>query len=61
MARTRGRSPRLWFWTTFIVGPFGPLALACLGIGQHLIKIINRTELNPNFPQMLRMRLSATP
>jgi len=31
MARVRGRSPRVWFWTTFIVGPFGPLSLAILG------------------------------
>lgn len=31
MARVRARSPRLWFWIGFIVGPFAPLLLLVLG------------------------------
>jgi len=31
MARARGRSPRLWFWIAFLVGPLAPLLLAMLG------------------------------
>ena len=31
MARTRARSPRLWFWIAFLVGPLAPLLLALLG------------------------------
>lgn len=31
MARVRGRSPRIWFWIAFIVGPLAPLALLILG------------------------------
>jgi hypothetical protein len=31
MARARGRSPRVWFWTAFLIGPLAPLALVILG------------------------------
>ena len=30
MARTRGRSPTVWFWIAFLVGPLAPLALLVL-------------------------------
>ena len=31
MARERGRSPKVWFWIAFLVGPLAPLALLILG------------------------------
>jgi hypothetical protein len=31
MARARARSPRLWFWIAFLVGPLAPLLLVLLG------------------------------
>ena len=31
MARARARSPRLWFWIAFLVGPLAPLLLMLLG------------------------------
>jgi hypothetical protein len=31
MARARARSPRLWFWIAFLVGPLAPLLLVMLG------------------------------
>ena len=31
MARERGRSPRVWFWIAFLVGPLAPVALLLLG------------------------------
>ena len=35
MARERGRSARNWAWTAVLIGPFAPLALACLGDAKH--------------------------
>jgi hypothetical protein len=37
MARYRARSPRLWFWVAFLVGPFAPLALVALGRSQRVV------------------------
>jgi len=31
MAQVRGRSPKVWFWVAFLVGPLAPLALVILG------------------------------
>ena len=31
MARERGRSPRIWFWIAFLLGPLAPVALFLLG------------------------------
>jgi hypothetical protein len=31
MARARARSPRLWFWIAFLVGPLAPLLLVIIG------------------------------
>lgn len=31
MARTRARSPKLWFWIAFLVGPLAPLLLVIMG------------------------------
>ena len=31
MARVRGRSPRIWFWIAFAVGPLAAIALIILG------------------------------
>jgi hypothetical protein len=31
MARARARSPRLWFWIAFLIGPLAPLLLVVLG------------------------------
>ena len=35
MARERARSPRVWFWIAFLVGPLAPLALLVLGEAKH--------------------------
>ena len=35
MARTRGRSPTVWLWIAFLVGPLAPLALLVLGEAKH--------------------------
>jgi hypothetical protein len=35
MARVRGRSPKVWFWIAFLVGPLAPLALFFLGGAKH--------------------------
>jgi hypothetical protein len=35
MARERSRSPRVWFWVAFLVGPLGPLTLLILGDANH--------------------------
>jgi hypothetical protein len=31
MARERDRSPKVWFWIAFLVGPLAPLVLLMLG------------------------------
>jgi hypothetical protein len=31
MARLRARSPRVWFWIAFLIGPLAPLVLVMLG------------------------------
>jgi hypothetical protein len=36
MALERDRSPKLWFWIAFIVGPLAPLALLLLGQAKRL-------------------------
>ena len=35
MARTRGRSPTIWFGIAFLAGPLAPLALLILGEAKH--------------------------
>ena len=35
MARTRGRSPTIWFGIAFLAGPLAPLALFILGEAKH--------------------------
>jgi hypothetical protein len=35
MARERARSPGVWFWVAFFVGPLAPLALLILGDTKH--------------------------
>jgi hypothetical protein len=35
MAGARGRSPGVWFWVAFLVGPLAPLALVILGKAKH--------------------------
>jgi hypothetical protein len=35
MARERARSPGVWFWVAFLVGPLAPLALLVLGDAKH--------------------------
>ena len=31
MARVRGRSPRTWCWTAFVIAPLAPLVLLIIG------------------------------
>ena len=37
MARERGRSPRVWFWIAFLVGPLAPVALLLLGDARRSV------------------------
>jgi hypothetical protein len=37
MARERGRSPRVWFWIAFLVGPLAPVALLLLGDSRRSV------------------------
>jgi len=37
MARERGRSRRVWFWASFLVGPLAPIALLLLGDARRSI------------------------
>jgi hypothetical protein len=37
MARERDRSPKVWFWTAFLVGPLAPLALLLLGQAKRSV------------------------
>jgi hypothetical protein len=37
MARVRERSPRLWFWMAFLVGPLAPLMLLLLGQAKRSV------------------------
>jgi hypothetical protein len=37
MARERARSPNVWFWVAFLVGPLSPLALLILGDAKHSV------------------------
>jgi hypothetical protein len=37
MARERERSPRVWFWIAFLVGPLAPLVLLLLGQAKRSV------------------------
>ncbi len=37
MARERGRSPKVWFWIAFLVGPLAPVALLLLGDSRRSV------------------------
>jgi hypothetical protein len=37
MARERERSPKVWFWIAFLVGPLAPLVLLLLGQAKRSV------------------------